>query len=150
MRKSNKLHPVFSIFFCLVLAIGISPAAAAQKKLKTFEIIVARSNGGIKLTCTEGCAWKELGFSVTGGSFARSIDQYGVLPLKNNEHSELPGNQLRQTKNAPAFIFTMETTEKGLSFTGLKGTSWKQLSFTCLENCQQAIDENGMTSTKIN
>ena len=61
------------------------------------------------------------------------------------------GTSAFSTKNSDPkdFIIEFQSTNDGLKLIGLKGTAFKQLSFTLRDNFQQGIDEFGMTSPDI-
>ena len=119
-------------------AFGIVLPQKEYPELSKFLILVETTNEGIKLTSKEGCAWKELSYNIPG-SQSQAIDQYGMTKSKTKEESTNSG-----------FLFTIKKTEEGLSFEGIKGTAWKNLTFTCFKgNCHQFIDQHGMTTGKI-
>jgi hypothetical protein len=71
-------------------------------------------------------------------SQSQSIDQFGM-----NTEQRIEKNK---DKNLADFLFSITKTKEGISLVGIKGTSWKELSFSCPEDgCKQLIDENGMT-----
>jgi hypothetical protein len=43
------------------------------------------------------------------------------------------------------FLFSIERTGDGIKLVGMNGTAWKELSFSCDGECEQWIDEYGMT-----
>lgn len=140
MKNLRQKSSIFSITLFIILIIGASCNIFAQKKVTSeiskFLILVETTNdGGIKLTCKEGCAWKELSFNIPGTEKSQAIDQYGMTSKEESRGS--------------SFLFTIKKTKDGLNFEGLKGTAFKNLSFSCPKgNCHQAIDQNGMTTLK--
>ena len=49
--------------------------AAAQ--VAQFHVTVQRTEAGVKMQCQEGCAWKELSFSLREGT-AQAVDAMGM------------------------------------------------------------------------
>ena len=143
MKNSEKISR-FRIALIIFLIIGASNDLFSQnvetRKLGDFLILVETTKDGIKLTGKEGCAWKELSFSYKSHS-NQAIDQYGMTSLKQD---------LDETSNDPSsFLFTINKTKDGLSFEGIVGTAWENLSFSCPKvGCRQYIDQNGMRVIK--
>jgi hypothetical protein len=129
-------------FFILWMMVSSNELYAQKAKpIKTtlFQILVETTDTGIKLTGMKGCAWKELTFNLEMNK-PQAINQDGMATL-NNTNSE------GVTKNR-TFLFTITKTPDGLSFEGIDGTAWKDLSFQCpLNKCFQIIDQNGMFKT---
>ncbi len=105
-----------------------------KTELSKFMILIETGVNGIKLKGIEGCAWKELSFNVPFAEKAQAIDQYGMTQNRTKEESA-----------NSSFLFTITRTDNGIALEGIKGTAWIKLSFSCNGNCQQAINQNGMT-----
>lgn len=123
---------------CLSLNNSILAQTNAPELVK-FQILVETTEDGIRLTGLDGCAWKELSFSVPKHK-PQAIDQNGMTTKKGK--SQVEENYL------PHFLFTLTKTDKGLSFEGLKGTAWESLGFSCDGSCYQLIDQYGMVTAK--
>lgn len=55
----------------------------AQSRVSTFQIVVEPSAKGVKATCVQGCAWKQLTFNCDSSALCKEqIDQFGVGPVK--------------------------------------------------------------------
>ena len=130
--KTNFVKLVLAIF----IFIGILLPGCNLKDNLKFRILVETTENGIKLTSEEGCAFKELSFTLMEGQ-SQSIDQFGMNTEQRAEKNK--------DKNLADFLFSIIKTKEGISLFGIKGTSWKELSFSCPESgCKQLIDENGM------
>ncbi|HEY5591226.1 MAG TPA: hypothetical protein VIK55_09435 [Paludibacter sp.] len=128
----------FTITLSVFLMIGAYNSVFSQTEttpeLTKFLILVETTDDGIKLTGQQGCAFKELTFTLKADK-SQAIDQFGMTSKEESKGS--------------GFLFTIKKTKDGLSFEGLKGTYFKKLSFSCPKgNCHQAIDQRGMTEVK--
>jgi hypothetical protein len=116
-----------------------SELIAQEKKaddLKSFKVVVEKTENGIKMQSVEGSAWIDLSFSLNNDK-PQAIDEYGMTEL-NKISSE-------KDSNLADFLFTITKTENGIVLKGIEGTAWTDLSFSLLENGKQAIDQFGMT-----
>jgi|TARA_B110000908_G_scaffold171154_1_gene232929 hypothetical protein len=116
-----------------------SELIAQEKKaddLKSFKVVVEKTENGIKMQSIEGSAWVDLSFSINNDK-PQAIDEYGMTEL----------NKISSDKdsNLTNFLFTITKTENGIVLKGIEGTAWTDLSFSLLENRKQAIDQFGMT-----
>src|SRR5688572_13391080 len=106
----NHLTPL-SISFYALLIFGTSSRVFAQEdvqvKVAKFSILVETSSDEIKLTCSDGCAWKELSFSSSIYSEPQAVDNFGMttLPRKLSEKESSLSN----------FLFTIKRTQEGIS-----------------------------------
>jgi hypothetical protein len=116
-----------------------SELIAQEKKaddLKSFKVVVEKTENGIKMQSIEGSAWVDLSFSINNDK-PQAIDEYVMTEL----------NKISSDKdsNLTNFLFTITKTENGIVLKGIEGTAWTDLSFSLLENRKQAIDQFGMT-----
>jgi len=116
-----------------------SELIAQEKKaddLKSFKVVVEKTENGIKMQSIEGSAWVDLSFSINNDK-PQAIDEYGMTEL----------NKISSDKdsNLTNFLFTITKTENGIVLKGIEGTAWTDLSFSLLENRKQAIDQFGMS-----
>ena len=116
-----------------------SELIAQEKKaddLKSFKVVVEKTENGIKMQSIKGSAWVDLSFSINNDK-PQAIDEYGMTEL----------NKISSDKdsNLTNFLFTITKTENGIVLKGIEGTAWTDLSFSLLENRKQAIDQFGMT-----
>jgi len=142
----KKLGQVFifrialSVVLVIVLSLNLYPQNDTGTDESEFLILVETTDDGIKLTSEEGCAWKNLSFTLKINE-KQFVDQYGMTSL--NRDKPVEDNSLAN------FLFSVVRTEDGLSFEGKEGTTWKKLSFSCQGGkCHQYIDQNGMTKSE--
>ncbi|MEP2669551.1 MAG: hypothetical protein ABJH04_11175 [Cyclobacteriaceae bacterium] len=125
----------------LLILLGISLSLSAFSVCDTsrseteFLILISGTDDGLQLVCEEGCAWKELSFSLDP-NHTQLIDQFGMTSP----------NRPSQNKMTSNFLLSIQKAEGELHLESRKGTSWTQLNFSCSANCSQYIDQNGMTS----
>ncbi|MGS2764627.1 hypothetical protein [Sinomicrobium sp. M5D2P9] len=102
----------------------------------SFKIIVEKTANGIAMQSVEGTAWVNLSFSL-GPNQSQAVNARGMAdlddasPANNEEHA--------------GFMFVITKTKDGIALKGVKGTTWKALSFSLGEHEKQAIDQQGMT-----
>ena len=140
MRNTNLAFKFFSVSFSIILIIAAIIGSSAQSQTlndeSDFKIVVESVNNEVKLSCKNGCAWRELSFYNTR---IQAIDQYGMTNTR--------GERQNPDSRFANFLFTIEKTADGVNLTGIEGTLWKELSFTCtIGICNQAIDGQGMTT----
>ena len=111
----------------------------SEVKSSKFLILVETTSDGLKLSSNEGCAWKELAFTLTTDN-SQAIDQYGMTSLINRANPS-------EDKNLDNFLIIIKKTKNGISLEGKEGTAWVNLSFSCPQGkCYQYIDFKGMTA----
>ncbi len=145
MEYLKNCQPLLGIAFCALFILGTSARSDAQEdvyvKVARFSILVETSGDEIKLTCNDGCAWKQLIFNSSIKSDPQAIDQNGMttIPLDPGKAGSLH----------PKFLFTIKRTQEGVSLVGKEGTMWPSLTFNCTEgNCLRSIDGWGVTDLK--
>ncbi len=138
----KKLHMktlIASLLIVVFILTASSELIAQEKKLKDsngFNIVVENTKNGIKMHSTKGSAWIDLSFNLVENQ-AQMVDEYGMTSLE--ESSSEKNSKLAD------FLFTIAKTENTIIIKGIKGTVWKNLSFSLAENRKQAIDQFGMT-----
>lgn len=106
------------------------------KDVSSFSFLIKSTKDGLKLISKEGTAWKEVAFSLEENK-SQAINQFGMTSI---EKEYAP----KDSKLAN-FLFTVKKIKGGLVFEGIRGTAWKNLSFSCDKNeCSQLINQNGM------
>ncbi len=139
--KKSRFTFFFSVLLLMAVLSNLSFTSSITDELKKFSILVENTKTGVKLTCTEGAAWKELSFSLKQDE-TQYVDQFGMTTL----------NQDGTTKDSRLanFLFTIKKTKDGFSYKGLKGTPWTELSYGGCPNsdCKQWIGEMGMEDSK--
>ncbi len=123
------------VFFALSATTELNAQEKKPADLKEFKIIVEKTEDGIKMTCTKGCAWKELTFNLKVNK-TQAIDEYGMTELNKNSSAHDP--------DLVNLLFTLTRTNEGIRLKGIEGTVWTDLSFSLPVNKKQAIDQSGM------
>jgi hypothetical protein len=141
MKYLKNCQTLLIITLYALLILGSSSRLVAQEDVyldvDRFSILVEISGDEIKLTCNDGCAWKQLSFISSIKSDPQAIDQYGMTPL--------PRKLIKKESLLSNFLFTIKRTQEGVSLEGKEGTAWTSLIFICLNNKRsQLIDEYGM------
>ena len=139
--KHFKQKPTIKIILFMSFILGTFNLAFSQDAIKAkpskFLILIQTTKDGIKLTGEDGCAWKELTFTINQDK-PQAIDQFGMTTLNRDE--------AEKDKNLSDFLFTIKKTQEGISLEGKVGTAWTKLNFNCVDkSCYQYIDYNGMT-----
>ena len=136
--KLNFKQLIQDVLIVVFVLTASSELLAQEKKstdLKDFKVLVEKTDNGIKMICENGCAWKELTYSINDYK-PQAIDEYGMTELNKNSSNK--------DSNLTDFLFTLTKTEKGINLKGIEGTAWTDLSFSLSKNKQQAIDQLGM------
>ena len=136
-------QPLFSIALLTSVIIGGSSISWAQTKVENqsskFLILIETTKEGLKLTAEEGCAWKELSFSLKQDK-PQGIDQFGMTSFDKIA---------TQDNKLSSFLFVIRKTKDGVSLEGKNGTAWTNLTFNCPSGqCYQYVDFSGMTAKK--
>jgi len=122
--------------FVLTASSGLVAQEKKSNDLKSFKVVVEKTDDGIKMQSIDGSAWIDLAFSINKDR-PQAIDEYGMTDL-NKVSSE-------KDSNLADFLFTITKTENGIVIKGIEGTAWTDLRFSLAENGKQAIDQFGMT-----
>src|SRR5690606_2924618 len=124
------------IIITLLFALGPLTLNAQELKENTsdFKILMQRQGNEVILKCEEGGAWKTLSYN--NQNEEQAINELGMTSIETNKDS---------ISGMSHFLITISKTENGLSMKGLKGTAWRDLSFTLPEFKTQAINRFGMT-----
>lgn len=129
----------FGLFILLVTSGYQAAFSQATPELTSFKILFETTNEGLRLTCQEGCSWKELKVSLRPNQ-AQAINQYGLT-------SVMEAPEAKNEIELDPFLITVKKSLEGLTFEGKKGTAWKNLDFGCpAAKCYQYVDEFGMTT----
>ena len=135
----------WSVTLYALLILGTSSRLVAQEdvyvKVAKFSILVETSGDEIKLTCNDGCVWKQLIFISSIMSAPQAINQFGktTFPVNSMDNESLKSN----------FLFTINRTREGVSLEGKEGTMWTSLTFDCAgDKCYRPIDGWGMAESK--
>jgi hypothetical protein len=140
--KNSKQKMIFKVPLFIAFIIGVTNTAFSQTKVATqssgFLILVETTGDGIKLTGQQGCAWKELTFTLKQNN-AQAIDEFGMTTSSKSKPTD--------DKDLAKFLFIIKKTKEGINLQGKEGTAWLNLNFSCPDGkCSQYIDFNGMTT----
>ncbi len=140
MKTKLNIKRLITHLLIAVFVLAASSQLIAQEKkandLKSFKVVVEKTEKGIKMQSIEGSAWIDLSFSVNNYS-PQAVDEYGM--------TELDKISSEKDSNLADYLFTITKTENGIMLKGLEGTAWTDLSFSLVENRKQAINQFGMT-----
>jgi len=106
---------------------------SAQEDMKSFHIEMQKTEKGVKLKCTEGCAWTDLSFSLRDGA-TQMVSEYGM------SHSDAGKGGNESLAN---FQFSIVKTAMHVELVSLSGSAWKKLSFTLDDLDKQVITQMG-------
>ena len=136
---------LLSIAIYVFLMFGPSLRVVAQEdiyiKVSKFSILVEFYCDRILLTCSDGCAWRQLNLSSSITDDPQAIDKYGMATLS--------GNMVKKDSIRSNFLFTIKSTKEGVHLEGKEGTAWTTLDFDCsADKCFRLIDGWGMVDSK--
>lgn len=131
--------------FYTLLMWGTTSRLVAQEDVYVdvarFSILIETSGDEIKLTCNDGCVWKQLHFTNSIESDPQAIDRNGLTTF--------PGILSKKDSLPSGFLFTIRTTQDGVSLEGKEGTIWPSLTFNCDGGkCYRKIDGWGPSNLK--
>lgn len=81
MKRSN-IFTIAVVLIAVFLIGAISYTNFEKDKnsdLANFEISIQKTADGVKLKCSEGCAWKELSYSGVDQDHVQKIDENGMV-----------------------------------------------------------------------
>ena len=145
MQYSRISQPLLNITLYALLILGAASSAVAQEdvhvKVAKFSILLEATPDEIKLTCSDGCAWKQLSFGTSVKGEPQAVDQFGMTTI--------PRNTLKEDPLISNFLFTIKRTKEGVTLEGKEGTIWPSLTFDYVGGkCVRLIDGWGVTETK--
>ena len=134
LKKNAMANTFFTLKFsvCLMVLgnVQIPVNKVDEPPVAEFSIVIETLPEELKLTCENGCAFKELTFTLKEGGTQR-IDQNGMWVDRDTD---------------PEFAFEITRTADGLAFKGIKGTTWTNLTSSCAPQptCLQRIHQEGV------
>lgn len=145
MKYYRNCQPLLNITLYALLFLGTPSRGVAQEdvyvNVAKFSILLEAAGDEIKLTCSDGCAWKQLSFSASIKGDPQAVDQYGMTTL--------PRNPVKKDPMISNFLFTIQRTQEGVTLEGKEGTIWPSLTFDCAGgNCLRPLDGWGVTESK--
>ena len=135
-RKSIFRFPALALLLILT-----STNLIAQDELiempAEFKIKIESGKNTIKLTCLQGCNWKELHYRTTNVNILQAVNRFGMIDLNLRE--------VVQSEDVNDFLFIIETEANSIKLKGLEGTAWKTLILDCYRLvCVRLIDSYGV------
>ena len=118
-----------------VLAFRLPIDARNTFNLPSFTITLESTPNGVKLVSPDGSAWRELTFTLHKNK-PQTIDEFGM----SERLKEISANNA----DPAAYKITITKTNEGIQLTGIKGTAWKELSFTLSPDRKVRINQLGM------
>lgn len=119
-----------------LLSANYNQVLAQDTKVNDFKVVVEKTKTGIKMQSIKGTSWIDLTFTLNDNR-PQAIDEYGITELSNISNDKNP--------KLADFLFTITKTSEGVLLKGLKGTAWRELSFSLKNDKRRAIDQFGMT-----
>ncbi|MGE5357051.1 MAG: hypothetical protein ACM3PT_12525 [Deltaproteobacteria bacterium] len=123
-------------FFLLLIPVFLTGNLLfAQSKPVKFSLTVEYSGNTMSFKSHKGFTWKTLEFS--------GMEQNPVYISRTG------GSGNSSVSEKSKILFSIQKTEKGFKLKGIRGTAWKTLEFSCInENCRQKINQEGMVQEK--
>ena len=145
MKYPRNSQPLLNIALFAFLILGTTSILVAQEdvhvKVAKFSILLEATGDEMKLTCSDGCAWKQLSFGTSVKGEPQAVDQFGMTTI--------PRNTLKEDPLISNFLFTIKRTKEGVTLEGKEGTIWPSLTFDYVGGkCVRLIDGWGVTETK--
>ncbi|WP_055446402.1 hypothetical protein [Lacinutrix mariniflava] len=138
--KLNIKRHFSNILAAIVIFAASSELVAQEKKqnnLKSFKVVIEKTDSGIRMQSLKGSAWIDLEFNFEDDE-VQAIDEYGMTTFDKIASEK--------DANLADFLFTITQTEKGIVLKGIEGTAWTDLSFYLNKlNEKQVIDQFGMS-----
>jgi hypothetical protein len=139
MKTTSTIIQIFKRSLVVILVLTVNWDIAGQEKdsanLNEFKINIERTGNGFKMYSDAGSAWIDLEFKL-GNNRTKVINQYGMTELANvstNKDSKFTD-----------YLFTISRRNNRITVIGIKGTAWKELSFSLEINDNQFINHLGM------
>ena len=111
----------------------------AQEKqsgtLENFQISIESTKNRIKLQSEEGSAWLSLSFN---------IDDYQPWAVNQFGMTKTDSSSSKKESKLADYLFTISKNKDKIVLKGVKGTAWKDLSFSLRKNQKVVINQFGM------
>lgn len=129
-KNNQPKHTLLVVLFLIIPFVSF-----AQNHSKKFEIEIENTKSGFRLKSNHGSRWLDLSFNSTKFR-SQKIDEEGMLGSRENT--------IPNENEFADYLITFSKKNDKITLAGLKGTSWKKLSFTLPLNKTQKINEEGM------
>jgi len=137
--KIKSINVLVQSSLALMLLLATSSFTQTPSELQEFKMAIKKTDKGLELQGLKGSAWTNLSFTLNNHR-PQAVDEYGMTDVEKSTGSD--------TKLAD-FLFTIEKTKNGILLKGIKGTAWKELSFSLIKGESQQIDQMGMTNNEF-
>ncbi|MGJ5643249.1 hypothetical protein [Formosa sp. S-31] len=137
LNFNKKVCNVFLVLFLLTASFKAVAQEIKSSSLKDFNVIIEKTENGIKMKNVKGGSWVDLSFNLNNYQ-PQAVDEYGMVEL--DKVSSI------KDKNLTDFLITIIKTDTGIELKGIEGTAWTELKFSLAENEKQSINQYGMTS----
>ncbi|RZK77694.1 MAG: hypothetical protein EOO92_12450 [Pedobacter sp.] len=134
--KINSISTLAKASLAVMLLLTTSSFTHSPSELQEFKMTIKNTESGLELQGLKGSAWTKLGFSLNNYQ-PQAVDEYGMTELE------------KSTGNDPKlvdFLFTIEKSKDGVILKGVKGTAWKELTFSLAKGESQQVDQMGMSN----
>jgi hypothetical protein len=139
MKTTSTIESLLKTILIALFLMTIDSELMAQEKkpadLNEFKITIEKTDNGLKMQSDKGSGWIDLSFSFSDNK-PQAIDEYGMTKLGKITTNKDP--------KLADYLFTITKTKDGITLTGIKGTAWKELSFSLQKNRKKVIDQYGM------
>lgn len=139
MKTTYTITKVFQRSLVVILVLTVNWEIAGQDEDSTnfneFKINIERTGNGFKMYSDAGSAWIDLEFKL-GNNRTKVINQYGMTELANVS--------TKKDSKFTDYLFTISKTNNRITLIGIRGTAWKELSFSLQINDNQFINHLGM------
>ncbi|TCD28586.1 hypothetical protein EZ456_04135 [Pedobacter psychrodurus] len=133
--RSRSISIVVQSSIALMLLLATSSFNQGSSKLQEFKMTIKNTDDGLEINGLKGSAWTKLRFTINNYRL-QAVDEYGMTEIDKSTGYD---------PKLADFLFTIAKTEDGIILKGLKGTGWKELTFTLAKGELQQVDQMGMT-----
>ncbi len=135
MKQPNLRPAILMPILLIFLICFITPNLYASNNHKEYEfkiLIEKTMEGKIFLTCIDGCEWDNLEYNESNEP--KVINQEGFTSEDNKDESD--------------FLISITPIRHGMVIEGLKGTRWRELTFSCIvvDQCFAGFSHMGTAS----
>ena len=133
--KIKSINVLVQSSLAVMLLLATSSFTQRPSDLKEFKLTIKNTDKGLELLGLKGSAWTNLSFTLNNYR-PQAVDEYGMTDVEKYQ-----GNDPKLAD----FLFTIAKTKGGILLKGVKGTAWKELSFSLSKGESQQVDQMGMT-----
>lgn len=132
----NQFSALVILIIGLMVAFNASAQYSSSPDLAEFELSIKDSGKRMELYSQQGSAWLELSLNAAHKQIFL-INNRGVKQLENSAES-------LDYQDESTYLFTITQNKNQVYLTGIKGTAWKELSFTLSSDKNLTINQFGM------